>query len=82
MMKFINEINKVDSDAEVNYEYTRARLQDTLEKLTILDDSIHDLLSDAEYDADVLMCEEYVRLLKVGDTMSIQDLRKIIYISC
>lgn len=58
--KFTNEINKADSDTTVDHEYIRGRLQDALGKLTVLDDSIHDLLSDTEYDADVVSCEEYV----------------------
>jgi hypothetical protein len=34
-------------------------LEETLERSVKLDDAIHDLLSDAEYDTDVATCEGY-----------------------
>jgi hypothetical protein len=43
-----------------DYEHYRDRLQETLSHLLSLDDAIHDLLSNAEYDEDVATCEEYI----------------------
>ena len=40
-------------------EHYRNRLQETLNYLTSLDESIHGLLNDAEYATDVESCEEY-----------------------
>ncbi|KAJ4430559.1 hypothetical protein ANN_19147, partial [Periplaneta americana] len=55
------------------------RLQETLSKLGTLDDTIHDLLLDSEYDDDVEKCEEYLDSAKcmiqkasrrIGDRLS------------
>jgi len=41
-------------------EYYSGRLQETLDKLLSLDDSIHDLLSDEEFAEDTKVCEDYI----------------------
>ena len=41
-------------------EYYRNRLQETLDQLTSLDDSIHGSLNDTEYATDVETCETYI----------------------
>jgi hypothetical protein len=41
-------------------EHYRGRLRETLEKLVSLDDAIHDLLPDKEYEEDINVCEEYI----------------------
>jgi hypothetical protein len=44
------------------YEYYKDRLHETLGRLTSLDDEIHELLDNSEYDADLQKCEEYIRV--------------------
>jgi hypothetical protein len=59
--RFINTINKFTEDTPLDdYEHYRGRLQETLDQLVRLDDSIQDLLEDTEYTADVEACEEYI----------------------
>jgi len=41
-------------------EHYRGRLQETLARLISLDDAIHDLLPDKEYEEDIKTCEEYI----------------------
>ena len=41
-------------------EHYRGRLQETLDRLISLDDAIHDLLPDKEYEEDIKTCEEYI----------------------
>jgi len=41
-------------------EHYHGRLKATLDRLISLDDSIHDLLPDKEYEEDVHTCEEYI----------------------
>jgi len=42
-----------------DFEHYRGRLQEILDILISLDDAIHDLLSDDEYEDDIKACEEY-----------------------
>jgi hypothetical protein len=42
-----------------DYQHDQGRLQDNLDKLLTLDDAIHDLLSDLEFDSVSVTCEEY-----------------------
>ena len=49
-----------DATTSDDLEYYRNRLQETLDQLTILDDSIHGSLNDIEYTADVQNCETYI----------------------
>ena len=49
-----------DSTPLDDLEYYRGRLQETLDRLISLDDAIHDLLPDKEYDEDADTCEEYI----------------------
>jgi hypothetical protein len=45
-------------------EHYRDRLQETLDRLTTLDDSIQNLIEDEEYAMDVDTCEEYIERSK------------------
>jgi len=59
--RFITTINEFTDDNPLDdYEHYRGRLQETLDQLVRLDDSIQDLLEDSEYTADVEACEEYI----------------------
>lgn len=59
--RFINQINTFDtSTTEDDIQHCHERLQETLNSLIVLDDSIQDLLNDTEYDADVGACEDYI----------------------
>ena len=59
--RFITTINEFTGDTPLDEcEHYRARLQETLDRLVRLDDSIQDLLEDSEYTADVEVCEEYI----------------------
>jgi len=49
-----------DSTSLDDFEHYRGRLQETLDRLTSLDDAVHDLLSDNEYEEDIKACEEYI----------------------
>jgi len=40
-------------------EHYRGRLKETLDRLISLDDAIHDLLPDKQYEEDINTCEEY-----------------------
>jgi hypothetical protein len=42
----------------------RGRLQETLDRLLSLDDAIHDLRPDKEYEEDIDICEEYIDKVK------------------
>jgi len=42
------------------FEHYRGRLQETSDGLISLDDAIHDLVSDDEYEEDIKACEEYI----------------------
>ena len=59
--RFITTINEFTDDNPLDdYEHYKGRLQETLDQLARLDDSIQDLLEDSEYTADVEACEEYI----------------------
>ena len=45
-------------------EYYNDRLRETLGRLTILDDEVHDLLDDSDFDTDLQKCEEYIESAK------------------
>jgi DNA repair exonuclease SbcCD ATPase subunit len=49
-----------DSTSLDDFEHYRRRLQETLDRLTCLDDAVHDLLSDNEYEEDIKACEAYI----------------------
>ena len=57
-MRFSTAIYGLTEDSSIDdFEHFRGRLQDTLDRLIVLDDAFHDLLSDGEYE-DVQNCEE------------------------
>jgi hypothetical protein len=59
--RFVTEINGfTETTTADDYQYSIGRLQETLNKLTLLDDAIHDLLSDSEFQTDIEKCEEYI----------------------
>jgi len=45
-------------------EYYNDRLREMLGLLTSLDDKVHELIDDSEYDVDVQICEEYIECAK------------------
>ena len=49
-----------DSTSLDDFEHYRGRLQENLDRLISLDDAIHNLLSDNEYEEDIQACEEYI----------------------
>jgi len=49
-----------DSTSLDDLEHYRGCLQETLDRLISLDDAIHDLLSNDEYEEDIKACEEYI----------------------
>jgi hypothetical protein len=49
-----------DSALLDNLEHYRGRLKETLDRLISLDDAIHDLLPDKEYEEDINTSEEYI----------------------
>ena len=63
--RFINQLHGFNTSSildEVGHFYDR--LRETLEQLTILDNAIHDLCDDTEYEADVQTCEAYIERCK------------------
>jgi len=52
--------DSTDATTSEDLEYYRNRLQETLDQLTTLDDSIHGSLNDIEYAIDVETCEVYI----------------------
>jgi hypothetical protein len=52
--RFSRSINSFTEDtAHADYDHYKGRLEEALERMLKLDDTIHDLLNDEEYDADV-----------------------------
>ena len=49
-----------DSTSLDDFEHYRGRFQETIDGLISLDDDIHDLLSDDEYEEDIKACEEHI----------------------
>jgi len=49
-----------DSTPLDDLEHYRRRLKETLGRLISLDDAIHDLLPDKEYEEDINTCDEYI----------------------
>lgn len=54
-----------DSTSLDDLEHYRGRLQENLDRLITLDDTIHDLLTDKEYE-DIHTCEEYIDTTKMA----------------
>ena len=69
--RLIITINEFTGETPIDdYEHYRGRLQETLDQLVRMDDSIHDLLEDSEYTADAEVCEEYIDSVKASETKS------------
>ena len=63
--RFINQLGGFNTSSNLDeVEHFYDRLRETLEQLTILDNTVHDLCDDTEYEADVQTCEEYIRRCK------------------
>jgi len=59
--RLIININEFKGDNPLDdYEQYRCQLQETLDQLVRLDESIQDPLEDSEYTADVEACKEYI----------------------
>jgi hypothetical protein len=62
---FSSSINSFTGEtARDDYEHYKDRLKEELEHMLRVDDTIHDLLTDEEYEADVATCEEYIEVGK------------------
>jgi hypothetical protein len=62
---FVMEVGKfTDTTTVEDYEYYKDSLHKTLGRLMSLDDEIHKLLDDSEYDVDLQRCEEYIESAK------------------
>ncbi|KAF8792718.1 hypothetical protein HNY73_004287 [Argiope bruennichi] len=58
--RFSVEISNIKDDSSIeDVEYTCNRLTTTLNEMKITDNEIHNLLSDEEYENDILQCESY-----------------------
>ena len=58
--RFVSLINALDDSTPTEeVEYCQDRLQETLKELIALNDKIHDLLDDIDYEADTQVCKEY-----------------------
>jgi hypothetical protein len=73
-----------DSTPLDDLEHYCGRLKETLDRLIALDDSIHDLLPDQEYEDDIHTCEEYIDKTKraiqrasrrIDDSLSVSTTR-------
>jgi len=53
-----------DTTTREDCVYYTDRLCETLGRLTLLDDKVHELLDDSECDADLQKCEEYIESVK------------------
>jgi hypothetical protein len=63
--RFATEVGKfTDTTTQEDIECYKNRLHETLGRLTSLDDEIHELLDDNEYDADLQKFEEYIESTK------------------
>jgi iron-sulfur cluster repair protein YtfE (RIC family) len=63
--RFVTEAGKfIDTTTLEDYEYYHDRLREILGRLTSLDDKIHKLTDDSEYDADLQNYEEYIESTK------------------
>ena len=59
--RFVSEINGyTETTPADDYQCSQGRLLETLNKLVVLDEAIHDLLSDSDFPTDVEKCEEYI----------------------
>ena len=53
-----------DSTHLDDIEHYCGRLKEALDRLILLDDSIHDLLPEKEYEENINTCEEYIHKTK------------------
>ena len=62
---FVTEVGKfTDTTTLEDCEYYNERTRETPGRLTSLDDEVHELLDDSEYDADLQICEKYIHSAK------------------
>jgi len=63
--RFSNSIHSfTEENTRDDYEHYKGRLEEALGHMLKLDETIHDLLTDEEYDTDVATCEEYIETAK------------------
>jgi hypothetical protein len=70
-----------DSTPLDDLEHYRERLKETLDRLISLDDSIHDLLPDKEYEEDIHTCEEYIDKTKMAIQKACRRIDDILSVS-
>jgi hypothetical protein len=61
---FVTEVGKSDTTTHKVYEYYKDRLRETFGLLTSLNDEIHKLLDDNEYDGDLQKSEESIEFAR------------------
>jgi hypothetical protein len=63
--RFANSVKSFTGETSLDdCEHYKGRIEEALERMLKLDDSIHDLLTDDEYDTDVAICEDYIDTAK------------------
>jgi len=63
--RFSNSVHSfTEETTRDDYEHYKGRLEEALEHMLKLDDTIHDFLTDEEYDTDVTACEVYIETAK------------------
>jgi hypothetical protein len=63
--RFASSINSLTGETSLDdYEQYKGRIEEALERMLRLDDSIHDLRADDEYDTDVAICEDCIDTAK------------------
>jgi hypothetical protein len=79
---FVTEVGRfTDTTALEDYEYYQDRLREALGQLTSLDDEIHELIDDSEYDVDVQKCEEYIESAKRAILRTLRQMEKLLALS-
>jgi hypothetical protein len=79
---FVTEVGRfTDTTALEDYEYYQDRLREDLGTITSLDDEIHELIDDSEYDADVQKCEEYIECAKRAILRTSRQIKKLLALS-
>lgn len=59
--RFVTAIGEFSAETPLSeFKHYKARLEETLSIVIQLDDEIHDLLSEEDYNNDVIACEDYI----------------------
>jgi hypothetical protein len=75
--RFANSFNSFTGETSLDdYEHYKGSIEEALERMLRLDDSIHDLLADDEYDTDVAVCEDYIDAAKRAIQKAVRGIDK------